>query len=367
MTDGPSAASKAWTSSSSVEDIAAALSASSVRSVVVVTHAKPDGDAIGSSLSVARALARIGKSVQIWVAGPVPRWAAGVLGNGTPVALREFAPGAAAKPVDGEPVGDADMCVVVDTGSWSQLAELRPWLEGRAASTVLLDHHLNGDVAVAARRVVRPECASATQVVAPLCARLLGLAAAALPGDVAEPLYLGLATDTGWFRYSSVTPETLRLAADLLQAGVDHTRLYALIEQQDAPSRWALLGRALTSLRLHERGQIATMRLSDRDFIETGATRNDTGGFADMVLTVETVRVSCVLVENPRSADQPGKDALTKISLRSKPGPRAIDMNQAAQIVGGGGHARAAGAKSSEGLDGAEKVLLEALGKVWVE
>lgn len=354
----------AWTTTSSVDAIAAALSASSVRSVVVCTHAKPDGDAIGSSLSVARALVGIGKRVEIWVAGPVPRWAAGVLGSGTAVTLREFAPGTPVTPADGKPVGDADIAVVVDTGSWSQLAELRPWLEPRAATTVLLDHHLGGDAGVAARRVVRSDCASATQVVAPLCARLLGVAASALPRDVAEPLYLGLATDTGWFRYSSVTPETLRLAADLLQAGVDHTRLYGLIEQQDVPSRWALLGRALTTLKIHRDGQIATMKLADRDFVETGATRNDTGGFADMVLTVASVRVSCVLVENPAEA---GKPPLTKISLRSKPGPKAIDMNQTAQIVGGGGHARAAGAKTSHGLDEAEGILLAALSRVWVD
>jgi phosphoesterase RecJ-like protein len=351
-----------WGTNSSVEQIAAALTDPRVASVAITTHAKPDGDAIGSTLSVARALQRVGKTVEIRVAGPVPRWAKGVLSAGAAVPLREFVPGSSGVSVDGGAIPDCDLAVVVDTGSWSQLAEMRPWLEPMTDRAVLLDHHLHGDPEVAARRVVATDCASCTQVVAPLCERLLGARAAELPLDVAEPLYLGLATDTGWYRYSSVTPAVMRLAGDLMQAGVDHTRLYTLIEQQDAPARWALLGRALNTLRLHDAGQIATMSLTDRDFVETGATRNDTGGFADMILTVASVRVSCVLVANPSPAGEP---PLTKISLRSKPGPAAIDVNQAAQIVGGGGHARAAGAKTAHPLPEAEAILLSALRRVW--
>ena len=181
---------------------------------------------------------------------------------------------------------------------------------------------------------------------------------AKLPRNVAEPLYLGIATDTGWFRHSSVTPATLRLTADLLQAGVDHTRLFRVIEQQDQASRWRLLGRALRSLELHDNGRIALLSLTLEDFRDSGADRNDTSGFADMLLTVASVQLSVVFTEQESA---PGREALTKLSLRSKPGPDAIDVNALASRLGGGGHARAAGAKINAPIDQARAIFLKAI------
>lgn len=348
-----------WATSATMDEIAAALRGAPA--VVVTTHAKPDGDAAGSTLAIARSLRRAGVRAEVWCVGPLPRWMREFFGD---VTLREFVPGKPATMVEGgaAPAMEGAVCVVADTGSWTQLAELRPWLESRSATTIVLDHHLHGDPGSGARRVVDSACASATQVVAPLCVRLCGVVGAArLPVDIAGPLYLGLATDTGWFRYSSVTPGTLRLAADLIEAGVDHTRLYGMIEQQDVAGRWRLLGRALSTLELrsvHGPDDTAVMSLTLADFDETGADRNDTSGFADMLLTVSSVRVSAVLTENPVGAGEP---PLTKYSLRSKPGADAVDVNQVCQRLGGGGHARAAGAKARVAPAEAKRMLLEAL------
>ncbi len=348
-----------WATSSSIDDIAAAIR--HAKSVVITTHAKPDGDAAGSTLALARSLKHAGIPAEVWCIGPLPRWMPELFGA---IPIRELTPGKPTVPVDGRPISVAnpDLCIIADTGSWTQLAELRPWLEARTDRNIILDHHLHGDTAAATRRFIDSSCASATQVVAPLCVKLCNVTSPAkLPLDVAAPLYLGLATDTGWFRYSSVTPATLRLAADLIEAGVDHTKLYGMIEQQDVVSRWQLLGRALNTLQLHSirsASDTATMSLTLADFDATGAERNDTSGFADMILTVATVQVAAVLTENPVN---PGEPPLTKYSLRSKPGPGAIDVNQVCQQLGGGGHARAAGAKSRLDLAAAKQALLEAL------
>jgi phosphoesterase RecJ-like protein len=358
-TSGSFPANEGWSTNATLDQIGKALRAAG--SVVVTTHAKPDGDAAGSTLALARSLGHAGIPSHIWAVGPLPRWMAELC---PPTGVREFAPGRPMQPTDGRPAApiDPDLCMIVDTGSWAQLAELRPWLEKRADRTIILDHHLHGDAAVATRRYVDPTCASATQALAMLCVDLCGVASAAkLPLNVAEPLYLGLATDTGWFRYSSVTPATLRLAADLIEAGVDHTRLYGFIEQQDVASRWQLLGRALSTLELHSvraPDDAATMSLTLADFDSTGADRNDTSGFADMLLTVASVQVAAVLTENPVN---PGEPPLTKYSLRSKPGPSAVDVNKVCQRLGGGGHARAAGAKTRLDLTAAKHALLEAL------
>lgn len=347
-----------WTSNADAAAVAAKFR--SAKSVLVLTHAKPDGDAAGSTLALARTLAHAQIRSEIWYVGPLPGWLGEIAGT-TP--RRAFAPMKPCEPADGKPAGkpEVDVVAIVDTGSWQQVAEMKPVLEGRAAETVIVDHHAHGDGNLAAMRLVNTKAASCTQVLAAVCCEVLGLSSAArLPLEIAAPLYLGLATDTGWFRYSSVTPDTLRLAADLREAGVNHTDLYRIIEQQDSFSRWKLLGRALSSARTHDLGKpwgkLSVMSLSLRDFDECGADRNDTGGFADMVLAVADVGASAILTEGEVG---PGESPLTKISLRSKPAPQPLDVGTLTSRLGGGGHFHAAGAKVRVGLVEAEQKLLE--------
>ncbi len=347
-----------YESNASAAEIAQTLKRA--RAAVVLTHAKPDGDAVGSTLAIARTLALCRIDAEVWYVGPQPKWL-GELAGSTP--RREFAPMQANEPVDGRgwSAPTPDLAVIVDTGSWQQLAEMRSWLEGKAKQTVIIDHHSHGDPEIAAMRLVKAGAASCTEVLAPVCCALLNKGSAAtLPREVAEPLFLGLATDTGWFRFNSVTPGTLRLAADLIEAGVDHTRLYRLIEQQDSISRVRLTGRALSSVQLHdigsESGKLAVSRLTLQDFDECQADRNETGGLADMVLTVAEVGSSAILTE----ADvAPGEPPLTKISIRSKPGPGSLDVGTLTKKLGGGGHFHAAGAKVRVDLDAAQIKLLE--------
>lgn len=351
MTNAPSisSASNPWSSTSSAEEIAQRLRGA--KSVVVVTHAKPDGDAVGSALAVVRSLQQLKIDAKAWFVGPVPRWMPEIAGESP---YKVFEPGVAVTVVE-----QPEIAVIVDTGSWNQLAEMRGFLEARVATNVLVDHHMHGDPGTSATRLIVNTAASATQVLAPLCGFLLNIATpAGLPTDVAEMLYLGLATDTGWFRYSNVSPATMRLGGDLLEAGVEHTRLFRLIEQQDTPSRLKLVGRALASMRLEKNDTVALLSLSIKDFDETGADRNDTSGFADMALAIASVKVAAAFTEQPA---MPGKPVVTKISFRSKPGDDAVDVNAVSQRLGGGGHVRAAGAKFNGTIEEAKEAVLAAL------
>ncbi|MFN9133107.1 MAG: DHH family phosphoesterase, partial [Phycisphaerales bacterium] len=160
------------------------------------------------------------------------------------------------------------------------------------------------------------------------------------------------------FKYSNVTPDTLALASRLLASGVNHARLYQLTEQTDDPSRPRLLGKALSSLEFHADGRIALMCLRQSDFDATGAGTEDTGGFAESVMAVAGVSVVCTLTEMSR----PGQPTqLTKGSLRSKPGPHAIDVAAVTATLGGGGHARAAGVKLAMPIEQARAAVLQAL------
>ena len=348
-----------WESNADAASVAAKLKRAN--SAYVLTHAKPDGDAAGSALALTRTLDTIGVKPELCFVAPLPAWLEQLAAD-TPHRL--FAPMKPLEPADGRAplAGERDAIAIVDTGSWQQLAEMKPLLVSHSATTIIIDHHAHGDPEIAATRLIQTSAASCTEVLAPVCCALLGLrSAAALPLDIASPLYLGLATDTGWFRYSSVTPTTLRLAADLREAGVVHTDLYQMIEQQDNISRWKLLGRALSSVQTHDLGKpwgkLSVMTLTLRDFDECGADRNDTGGFADMVLAVADIGTSAVLTE----ADvAPGEPPLTKISLRSKPTPNPLDVGTLTKHLGGGGHFHAAGAKVRVNLAQATSRLLEA-------
>ena len=128
--------------------------------------------------------------------------------------------------------------------------------------------------------------------------------------------------------------------ADLLEAGVDHERLIETVEFRDRPGRLRLLSRALGSLELLDDDRIAVMALGEKDFEKAGAHPGDSGGFLDIVKTVETVRVGVLLTEL-KTPD----GVVTKISMRSKGGAGFVDVNVVAQSLGGGGHAQAAGAR----------------------
>jgi len=311
--------------------------------LAVVTHRKPDGDAIGSALALRRGLAAKGKSVDIYLMGPIEPVLAGLL-DGTPIHDPDTTP----------PRDDYDAILVVDTGAWSQVEPLEPWLRRHHEHVLGIDHHSHGDT-VAARRIVEPGAASTASLVAEL---LDALGVKLTPGrdGIAEPLFVGLATDTGWFRYQNADPAAFTLAARLLAIGVDKSSLFQAIEASHRPERLALAARALASLEYASGGAVAIQSLRPDDFTETGGGPEDLTGVVNAPMVVGTVRVSVLLTQA-----EPGE---TKLSFRSKPGPGGSvdhDVNQLARTFGGGGHVFAAGARVHGNLDDVRAKLLEAL------
>lgn len=343
-----------WTSNSDLASLATWLR--TCKRVVVLTHVKPDGDAVGSTTAAARAInLAAGREVAIpWYWGPLPDWMPSIIKGVTHRIIDEQ------NRADHDDREDPDGILILDTGSWTQLHEVREWLLHRTSIAAVIDHHKQGDADVAARRVIQSDSAAVCEPVAELCRLLLNKPRLnQLPTEVAEPLYLGLATDTGWFKHSNVSPAALRTAAELLEAGVDHSSLYERIEQRDRTSRLKLMARALSSLELHDHDRIAILTLTLKDFHDCHAASTDTGGFSELALSAEKVQV-CVLITE--AFIHPGDGNITKVSFRSKDGPNSIDVNAAAKKLGGGGHIRAAGAKVSANIADTRKHVLAALG-----
>ncbi len=321
-----------WSSNATLVEIADRLVGA--KRVVVLTHAKPDGDAVGSSLALARALLLRGiEAIPVYL-GPWPSRFDPLI---APTRVIHERHNWSADPA----VTEADTVVIVDTGSWSQVADARAFIEPRRDSTIVIDHHSHGDPEIAAVRHVDSAAAAAAELIAVVAMRLAGVdSPKKLAREIAEPLYLGMSTDTGWFKYPNTTSRTLRLAADLMDAGVDADRLYQISEQGDTLARLRLMERALASLTLFDEDRAAIMSLSRTDFAATGATDDEYGGFIDLPKAIASVRVMALLTEV-----EPG---LTKVSFRSKAalnGSEEVDVNLVAQQFGGGGHKHAAGAK----------------------
>ncbi len=344
----PSNTAGVYASNATARTIAAHLA--TARSIAVLTHTKPDGDAVGSTLAMARTLRALGKAVTLAYAGPLPFWLPALAGD---MPYTHISGGSAVN------LPEVDAIVICDTGSWAQLEEVAEWLSPRRDHACIIDHHRSGDADVAPRRLIDIHAASTCEPMAEVCTILLTFdSPAKLPLELASPLYVGLATDTGWFRHSNLRPGTLRLAAALLEAGVDHPAIYALIEQSDRPARIRLMARALASLELHAGEQVAVLTLMRKDFHDTRADPGDSGGFADMVLAIATVKVAAVFTE---AFSPEGQGPITKVSFRSKEGPGAVDVNSIAGRFGGGGHIRAAGARIRGDLHTIRAAVITAL------
>lgn len=324
---------------SNVDTVQAAQIIAGAQTVVVLTHAKPDGDAFGAVVALTVALRRLGKRVRGILSPPILGGMQALRG----AAQVEVADG----PAD---LGRPDLVVVVDTAAWSQLAPLDVAVRPLLDRTMVIDHHLNGDM-TAAWRCVDGQAAAACEIVAQIIDHL----AEQTKGDlwtstVREAVFAGIASDTGWFRFSNTRPRTHRLAARLIEAGVDHAELYRKIEQTERPQKLALMIRALDSLELLADGRVALMVLRRSDFEQCGANDEETERFVDVPQIVDGVDVVVLAAEQAFETAH-GKQLRTRLSFRSKPGPGAVNVAALAERYGGGGHARAAGAKVEKPMD----------------
>ncbi len=328
-----------YESTSDLPSIAARLRGAS--HITILTHSKPDGDAAGSLLALARALRAIGKRVDAFFTGIVEANIMGLARDGEVL----VAPAAM-------PSVTTDVVVLVDTGAWSQVEPLQEYLRAVAGRVIGLDHHARGDE-IAGDRVVDPSLASATQLVVKLVDEL-GVPLVDPNGtphfSIAEAVFAGLATDTGWFRFQSANAGVYALAARLLALGVDKTSLYQRLEENWRPARLGMMARALSSLTFHHGGRVTMMRLSQQDFADARAAQDDIGGLVNMPLSIGTVEMSIILTES--------EPQVTKVSFRSKPSLSAsptIDVNAFAARFGGGGHTQAAGARFKLSLHEAQR------------
>jgi len=297
--------------------------------VLVTSHVRPDGDAIGSSLALALALLDAGKQVQV------------VLSGGIPASFKQL-PGA--DMVRTKADGEFDLIVSVDC---SDLKRIGDALDGYHAPDIIIDHHVTAE-AFGTLNLVEPE-AVATASVLTRHMREWGLA---ITTPIAANLITGLVTDTLGFRTSNTTPESLRQAADLLELGVDMSTLYyrSLVRRTFVEAKY--WGAGLSSLERADGIIWATLTVADRK--ASGYTGKDDADLINIVSSIDDADIAIMFVE--QNAEK------TKISWRGlKP---HVDVSQIARQFNGGGHKAASGAELSGNLAEVRERILKATRKI---
>lgn len=299
--------------------------------ILFFLHVGPDGDSIGSSLAVCRAMRGLGK--EAWCVGvdPVPRIYRFL--DGWDTLFRPW------ETID----GDWDVACFLDCGDLQRIGAAEPLL-ARCRTTLNIDHHSTNSLYGQYNWLDYRAAA-----VGEMAYRLLVELGVALDREMATALYTSLVTDTGQFRYESVTPETHRIAAALLACGVRPYDVAQAIFENETVGRMRLLAACLGTLQLHAGGRIATLRVTRAMLAETGALDEDVEGLVNHARAVQGVEVGVLLREAP--------DGKVRINLRSR---GVVDVGDLARGFGGGGHARAAGATAVGSLDEVEAAVIAA-------
>ncbi|ADU51135.1 phosphoesterase RecJ domain protein [Thermaerobacter marianensis DSM 12885] len=302
------------------------------RRFALFLHLSPDGDSIGSTLALGLALERLGKRT-VWVGADLPGDAYRFLPASDRFRLWNEVE---------EDWSQYDAAVLLDCADLDRVGPARAAIE-RIGRVVNVDHHPSnrryGDV-----NYVEPGAAAVGEITA----RLIDALGVPLDTAMAYGLYTAILTDTGSFQYENTRPGTLRLAARLLELGVEPQRVSQSIFDQRPLRVLRLLREALGTLEVGAGGRLAWMTVSRAMMDRVGAHRGDTEGFVNYPRSLAGVEVALLFVEEP--------DGRVRISWRSN---REVDVSRLAARFGGGGHARAAGCTLAGPLEKARVQVLQ--------
>lgn len=298
------------------------------KSVIILTHEMPDGDAIGSSLAMYNGLIGLGKEVDV-VISKVSR-------------VYDFLPGANQIKQEGSRE-KYDLAIALDCGDIKRLNGYTEYFEN-ANSTIQIDHHevntMFGDY-----NFVNPAAPACAQILITVLENI-GIE---ISKDIGTCLLTGIITDTGGFKYQGVSAETFEFVAELLNKGVNVSNVYKKVLQTISKSKFQLRKLAIQRLELFEQEKIAFTYITKKDEEKINAECDAHEGIVEIGRDIEGVEISIFLRENIE------KDGY-RISLRSNDYANVADI---CLMFGGGGHARAAGGNINLPLEEAKQKIIE--------
>lgn len=294
--------------------------------ILILSHRSPDGDTLGCASALSRALTTLGKSVQFRCADPVPEKFAYLFEG---IEYGDFEP---------ERVVTVDIADKVLLGTLENLGE---------KADLAIDHHATH------RPFAKAVCVDGTAGAAcQLIAKLIPVLGAKLTPEIATCLYTGISTDTGCFRYPNATPETYRIAADLVESGARAADINRNLFDTKSRTMIALLKRVYSDMEFYHGGRCAVLCITQALIDDTGAKDEELDGISSIVRQVEGVLFGMTIRERG-----PGE---FKISLRATEPANAAEV---CMQFGGGGHKGAAGCTIRGELEAVKKQIVEACGE----
>ena len=299
---------------------------------VLMSHVRPDGDALGCIIALGLSLKALGKEVTLWNE------------DGVSEKFR-YLPGSELVSRPPEEPQDFEVAIALDTANQSRLGTALAAVKS-ARLWINIDHHISnegyGDLVH-----IDPLAPAAGQIIFEL------IREGGLPLDlqIAENLYAAISTDTGSFQYSNTSARTYEIGAELVRAGVKVGELSQRMYESYPMRRLELLRALLNVLKLSCGQRVASFALTQQMVAELGVTPDDNEGLIDTIRAIDGIVVAAFFEELP--------DGKVRISLRSK--EKRVDVCKVCQQFGGGGHTLAAGARIRGGVAEVEEKVLAAI------
>lgn len=292
--------------------------------ILILVHAHPDGDTLGCGYSLCRALISLGKRAAVSCSDAIPPKYA-YLSKG--IEHYEFEP---------------KFIVAVDVADTKLLGKRNESLYADKID-LCIDHH-GSNILFAKKTLLDPSAAAACEIILKVI-RALG---AEVTPETADCIYTGLSTDTGCFRYSNVTPATMRMAADMIESGARHAAINTAMFETKTKTYVALEKLCLAGMKMYFDGKLALITVTQEMFRQSGSDESECDAIAALPRQIEGVIVGATMREKP--------DGSFKVSLRTH---SPADAAQICASMGGGGHQRAAGCQLNGPEESARQTLIK--------
>jgi phosphoesterase RecJ-like protein len=309
--------------------------------ILVVTHAHPDGDAIGSLIAMGLSLETLNKKITLYCESLIP-------------AVYRFLP-EVHRVVNKIGNLNYDMAVILDCGDLDRVGQAASFVK-QIPVIVNIDHHVTNTRFGHLQLIDTSACATAEIVY-----RLIKQMGLSFGKALATSIYTGILADTGSFRFSNTNREAFAICQEMVDIGVDPHNIAQHVYGTYSLSRIKLLNLALDSIELSENGKLSIMTLTQKMFDETNTKPEDVDGLINYAQRIEDVEVAALIQEHPNGNENSRTTNRFHVSLRSD---GAFDVAAIAAMFGGGGHSSAAGFSIEETLSNVKSRIFSLADKI---
>lgn len=292
--------------------------------ILILPHINEDGDALGSSFALRLILLAMGKKAYVQMSAYH--------------SYCDFLYGTK----DNQPLDGYTLAIAVDCAGLDRIGE-RSTLFENCPERIVIDHHAT-NTGFGMENVIDGNASACGELIFELAQEL----DVEVTPEIATALYMAISSDSGGFRYSNVSPETMRIGAALLECGADAVKVNELLFESQSIEKLKLMKSALESLEVYDGGRICCITLTYEQFLQSGAKAEETDGLVNIPRSLDTADIAVFLREKA--------DGTVKASLRCND---KADVSKICASFGGGGHVKAAGCSFDCSLDEAKKKIIE--------